>query len=342
MVSNGFRTIKNIYGEKGELSVTKTKLDKGIENLLAQRELKDVILSDLIPNVMNPRDNFVGPHMDRLRSSIAEMGILQPLLATKLNTSDKLMIIDGERRWKCAVDLQLETVPVNVFTKEPSDDDKYRIMLHIHRNRVDWESWERIEVVQHMIMKFQDESDSKIANRLGMKSSNIKMARIVMSYPQDLRGSVQKSGFDPDFIIEMDKNLIGLLEFKKIRDDYDKAKLCRIFLQKKQDRVMRKVLDVRKIKKLYELRNQDGIDVNKLEKVLLNLLQDPMYKIQEAEGEMKVEEIYEAETIEKQLERIEKILIALDFKNIDLQTNKKIRKKLKQIHTQLTLIEKEL
>ena len=163
-----------------------------------------------------------------------------------------------------------------------------------------------------------------------------------MSYPQDLRGSVQKSGFDPDFIIEMDKNLICLLEFKKIRDNYDKAKLCRIFLQKKQDRVMRKVLDVRKIKKLYELRNQDGIDVNKLEKVLLNLLQDPMYKIQEAEGEMKVEEIYEAETIEKQLERIEKILIALDFKNIDLQTNKKIRKKLKQIHTQLTLIEKEL
>ena len=207
----------------------KIKDRERIEKLLANRTLEMVKTSDLIPNPNNPRENFIGPHMDQLRDSIGRMNILNPLYVTKLPNTDDLMIIDGERRWRCAKDLNIQMVPAIVLEEEPSDDDKFTIMLHLHSNREDWDSWERVEVISHMLESYKDMGIGRIAKSLGMKPREVKLAKIVSGYPEDFRKAVQMSGYDADFVFEMNNNLSKLLDFPRINEEYDLVKICWIF-----------------------------------------------------------------------------------------------------------------
>jgi len=67
------------------------------------------------PNPDNPRLIFDQKRIDELKESIYEVGILQPLIVFERTAQpDTYMLIDGERRWRCALELNLTQVPVHV------------------------------------------------------------------------------------------------------------------------------------------------------------------------------------------------------------------------------------
>jgi len=74
---------------------------------------------DLKANPHNPRRLFEKVDMDVLRESIKRVGILVPLTVYKEKRTGIYTILDGQRRWMCATDLSLPTVPVNEVA-EPS------------------------------------------------------------------------------------------------------------------------------------------------------------------------------------------------------------------------------
>ncbi|MEE9507443.1 MAG: ParB/RepB/Spo0J family partition protein [Thermoplasmata archaeon] len=275
---------------------------------LGERTLMQIDVTMVDRNPENPRESFEGEHMDRLRESISRMGILNPLLVTEVETSDRKMLIDGERRWKCAKDLGIKEVPAMVLEREPSEDEKFEIMLHLHRNREDWDSWERVDVVNHMIEKFEGESDRRVAKRLTMKPSEVKMARVVGSYPPKLRQECKNSGLDADFLHEVDKNLNKMLDLPKIKKHYDMPSIGKVFLQKRNERALRRVLDLRRVRKLIELKEQSDIGPKRVEEVLLKMLKDIGYTLREAEDELQAEEQYEAQDVQKECERIYRLI----------------------------------
>jgi ParB/RepB/Spo0J family partition protein len=57
--------------------------------------------------------------MRALENSIRRVGILVPITVYKATGSDKFTILDGQRRWMCALEIGLGTVPINVVN-EPS------------------------------------------------------------------------------------------------------------------------------------------------------------------------------------------------------------------------------
>ena len=86
-------------------------------------------------NPDNPRLIFRISELQELESSIAEQGILVPL--TLFRDSSKYTLLDGERRWRCAVKLGILKVPAIVQPK-PERIQNIMMMFAIHNARKDW------------------------------------------------------------------------------------------------------------------------------------------------------------------------------------------------------------
>jgi len=64
-------------------------------------------------NPDNPRLIFHQKDLDALKKSIYEVGILQPLIVYRPKAEpDTHILIDGERRWRCARELNLAQVQI--------------------------------------------------------------------------------------------------------------------------------------------------------------------------------------------------------------------------------------
>lgn len=87
-------------------------------------------------NIDNPRLIFHEEEMKQLLDSIREQGIRVPLSVYK--DRDSYVLIDGERRWRCAKKLNLSHVPALVVPK-PSKLENLLMMFNIHNVRVAWD-----------------------------------------------------------------------------------------------------------------------------------------------------------------------------------------------------------
>ncbi len=94
-------------------------LGKGLSALLPDPELEaagaattEVPVDQLEPNPLQPRTAMDTTRLAELAASIAESGIVQPILVRR--KGDRYQIIAGERRWRAAQQAGLERVPVTV------------------------------------------------------------------------------------------------------------------------------------------------------------------------------------------------------------------------------------
>lgn len=88
------------------------------------------------PNPENPRLIFHQEELDALQESIAQRGILVPL--TVYRDGKRFTILDGERRWRCAVKLGFPKVPAIVQPK-PDRLTNLMMMFAIHHRRNEWD-----------------------------------------------------------------------------------------------------------------------------------------------------------------------------------------------------------
>ena len=87
-------------------------------------------------NPDNPRLVFRQEDLDALQESIAEQGILVPL--TLYREGRGYRILDGERRWRCALKLGLSKVPA-IIQPKPGRLQNIMMMFAIHHARKDWD-----------------------------------------------------------------------------------------------------------------------------------------------------------------------------------------------------------
>lgn len=88
------------------------------------------------PNPENPRLVFHQEELDALQESIEQRGILVPL--TVYRDGKRFTILDGERRWRCAVKLGFPKVPAIVQPK-PDRLTNLMMMFAIHHRRNEWD-----------------------------------------------------------------------------------------------------------------------------------------------------------------------------------------------------------
>ena len=106
------------------------------------RDLQYINPNDISYDKNNPRGLSESqiknnPQFNKLVSSIKQYGILEPLIVKSDDSnSTKYVLIDGERRWRAAIESGQDVVPVLVA----KDDTDGRILAYqVHMLRENWD-----------------------------------------------------------------------------------------------------------------------------------------------------------------------------------------------------------
>ena len=118
--------------------------------------LEEVKLSEISPSRRNPRGPNVrenDSHRENLRESIAEFGILVPLVVRRQNGNFEL--IDGERRYWIARSLKLETVPAFIVGEDLDPKGVLQRMFQIHMNRDQWDAVQQCKASEEVFAELR-------------------------------------------------------------------------------------------------------------------------------------------------------------------------------------------
>ena len=175
--------------------------EKSIETALPEREVHELPIEDVIPNKDQPRKNFDEQSLATLAESIKNLGIFQPIVVRK--QKDKYQIVAGERRYRAALMVGLETVPVVVKNYNTEEMTEVALVENLQREGLD-----PIEeaLAYQGLMNTYKQTQEMISARLGRSRSYIaNMMRLLK-----LAASVQKDLIEGDLTVGQARPLLAL------------------------------------------------------------------------------------------------------------------------------------
>lgn len=126
-------------------------------------------IEKLTPNLYQPRKIFAPEKIQELSASIKEKGILQPIVARRLE-KDKFEIIAGERRWRAAQAAGLQSVPV--ILKDVKNQESLELALIENLQRHDLNPIEEAEAYQRLTDEF-GLNQIEVAQKVGKERATV-------------------------------------------------------------------------------------------------------------------------------------------------------------------------
>lgn len=144
----------------------------------------------LRPSPLQPRRTFGAEEMEALTRSIAEKGVLQPLLARPArHGAPGYEIVAGERRWRAAQRAGLHEVPVVV--RELADGEVLELALVENVQRADLSPIEEAEALRRLTEEFGHTQEA-LASLVGKSRSHIANTLRLLALPAALRELVEE------------------------------------------------------------------------------------------------------------------------------------------------------
>ncbi|WP_300455735.1 ParB/RepB/Spo0J family partition protein [Desulfobacula sp.] len=142
-------------------------------------------IDQIAPNRYQPRTAFSREELDKLTDSIAQQGILQPLLVRKID--DAYELIAGERRLRAAREAKLTHVPV--FVKNLTDEQVLEVSIIENIQRENLNVLEEAEAYHRLINEFHY-TQEKVAQKIGKSRPTIANLLRLRSLPQEIKNSL--------------------------------------------------------------------------------------------------------------------------------------------------------
>lgn len=133
----------------------------------------DLPLESVQADHTQPRKNFGITSADhsRLLKSISTYGIEDPLKVCEIEI-DRYLIIDGHRRFSCAKELKLETVPCRIYPKMTPGELEAR-RYEMQNNRRNWRPIEKANAIHKINQEYKNISKKEIATLIGITQKNL-------------------------------------------------------------------------------------------------------------------------------------------------------------------------
>ena len=158
-------------------------LGKGLDAIFAENDMEDanatvtLKISEIEPNRAQPRKDFNDEALADLADSIAQHGVLQPLLVRPL-LGGGYQIVAGERRWRAARMAGVSEVPVVI--REMSDAEMMEIAMVENLQREDLNPIEEAAGFQSL-METYHMTQEEAASRVGKSRSAVANALRLLS-----------------------------------------------------------------------------------------------------------------------------------------------------------------
>jgi ParB family chromosome partitioning protein len=137
-----------------------------------------ISVSRIVPNPNQPRKNFDAAALDELRASVAEFGVLVPVIVR--TNADGYELIAGERRWRAAIAAQLETIPAIVREVDERESLEVAIIENLQRENLN--ALEEAMGFAHL-MEAHGFTQERVAERLGRSRSAIANTLRLLTLP---------------------------------------------------------------------------------------------------------------------------------------------------------------
>jgi ParB family chromosome partitioning protein len=270
--------------------------------------------------------------LDTLKESIQKKGVLVPITVYWDKAAKTWVILDGQRRWICAGELGLKTIPANEVA-EPNPVQNIVTMFQIHQFREDWELMPTALKIEVLMNELEEHSDRKLSELTGLDRTTVGRCKKLLTFPKKYQDMMLRKDPDDrikaDFFIELyavlsDRNVKKMPWFRRNR-------FTQRMLERYESKNLRAVTDFRKIKQSINLavdagktreitkRLKEFADDEKLPLEYLALREATVTstvrgmtrtaeKLEEALREVKTAEIYGEEELWKQLEALSKLI----------------------------------
>src|SRR5438034_3186068 len=179
------------------MALKKWKEVEKVSDVVPSGALKQLSIKDIKPSTNNPRLLFDPQLLKELRDNIRQHGVLVPITVYQIHRQAKYAILDGERRYRCCVDLAQEgrelAIPANVV-EPPTKIAGLLYMFSIHNFR---EAWELMPTALGLkvVMEELDETDNRALSKLtGLSDAQIERCKKLLAFPERF----QEMSLDPD------------------------------------------------------------------------------------------------------------------------------------------------
>jgi len=147
--------------------------------------VREIEIGRIRPNPEQPRVQFKEEAIDELADSIAERGVLQPILLRP--HGDGFEIVAGERRWRAAQRARLHTIPALV--REIDDSTAAEIALIENVQREDLNAIEEAEGFRQLIQRHGHTQDN-VAKLVHKSRSHVANLLRLLDLPEFVRQSL--------------------------------------------------------------------------------------------------------------------------------------------------------
>ncbi len=172
------------------MAAKKGGLGKGLDALFSSNSAEELSssgkvtlkITDIEPNRNQPRKVFDEAALNELAESIAQNGILQPLLVRPM-ADGSYQIVAGERRWRAARKAGLTEVPV--YIRALSDEEVAAMTLVENLQRQDLNPIEEAKGLKQLISDY-GYTQEQAAEKIGKSRSAVANTLRLLSLPDEV------------------------------------------------------------------------------------------------------------------------------------------------------------
>ena len=252
-----------------------------------KQRLKELRLSDIVPNDENPRIIFRQEEMETLMVSIAKHGVQVPIAV--FQDGKQYVLIDGERRWRASKKLNLRQIPALV-QKRPTQLENLLLMSNIHALREQWDYFTIATNLSKILSLYEAEygevpNEITLSETTGLTRGQIRRCNLLLGLPdrfkdmlmEELELPKAQQKLSEDLFIEMERSLKTvtrrLPEFSENLEDIRDT-----LVGKFRDGIIGAVTDFRQLSKIATAIDNLGIQ-HRTAKAALNKVFNPNSRV---------------------------------------------------------------
>lgn len=148
-----------------------------------EKDVKLIKITQIEPNKSQPRSDFDEEKLHALADSIAEYGVLQPIVV-KLNSNGFYTIIAGERRWRAARIAKLKEMPAIVKNLNEQGEKEVALIENLQRENLN--AIEEALGIQEL-MDLYGLTQEDVAKKIGKSRSAVANSVRLLHLPEGVK-----------------------------------------------------------------------------------------------------------------------------------------------------------
>ena len=174
------------YARADYTPVPAAPADTGSLNPVPGARFAEIPVTSIEPNAKQPRTVFDEEALDELKTSITEVGFLQPIVVRELGEG-RYELVMGERRWRAAQAIGRDNIPAIV--RDTPDDAMLRDALLENIHRANLNPLEEAAAYQQLLEEFGATHD-ELAKRIGRSRPQISNTIRLLNLPAPVQRRV--------------------------------------------------------------------------------------------------------------------------------------------------------